>query len=163
MNFKARDFAIAAHANQMYGTLPYSFHLDAVASLVKKYGETAATVAYLHDVVEDTRVTLEEIENIFGSLVAKCVAILTDEPGQNRKERKSKTYAKMAKVTGEENLALLVKAADRLANLRASITDKNDRLIATYRSEYPTFRVSVYRKNLCEEIWQELESLQNAP
>ena len=162
MNFKAREFAIAAHGNQMYGTHPYSFHLDAVALIAKKYGETAEAVAYLHDVVEDTEVTLEEIENKFGSLVSKCVAILTDEPGQNRKERKSKTYAKMAKVTGEENLALLVKAADRLANLRASVSDKNYKLIEMYKSEYPTFRSSVYRKNLCEEIWQELESIQNA-
>lgn len=162
MNVSAREFAIAAHGTQMYGIHPYSFHMDAVASLVRKYGETAETLAYLHDVVEDTQVTLEDIEKLFGSLVANCVAILTDEPGQNRKERKTKTYAKMAKVTGEENLALLVKAADRLANFRASVADKNDRLIDIYKSEYPHFKAAAYRKNLCEEFWQELEIMQNA-
>lgn len=162
MNSKAREFAVTAHGNQMYGTHPYSFHLDAVASIAKKYGETAEAIAYLHDVVEDAEVTLKEIENNFGSLVSRCAAILTDEPGQSRKERKSKTYAKMAKVAGEENLALLVKAADRLANLRASVSDKNYKLIEMYKSEYPTFRSSVYRENLCEDIWQELESIQNA-
>lgn len=161
MNCKAREFAIFAHGNQMYGTHPYSFHLDAVASIVQKYGKTAETIAYLHDVVEDTDVPLEEIERNFGSLVSKCVAILTDESGENRKERKSKTYAKMAKVTGEESIALLVKAADRLANLRASISEENHKLIEMYKTEYSSFRSSVYRENLCEEIWQELESLQN--
>jgi guanosine-3',5'-bis(diphosphate) 3'-pyrophosphohydrolase len=161
MKIKARQFAIAAHGDQMYGTHPYSLHLDAVASIAKTYGEIAEAVAYLHDVVEDTEVTLQEVENNFGLLVAKCVAILTDEPGENRKERKAKTYAKMAEVSGEETLALLVKAADRLANLRASVSDKNFKLIEMYKSEYPVFRSSVYRKNLCEEIWQELESIQN--
>jgi guanosine-3',5'-bis(diphosphate) 3'-pyrophosphohydrolase len=159
MNLKAREFAINAHGDQMYGTHPYSFHLDAVATIAKKYGETAETIAYLHDVVEDTKVTLAEIEREFGALVANCVAILTDEPGQNRKERKAKTYAKMAKVSGEENIALLVKAADRLANMRASVSDKNHKLIETYKSEYPVFKPAVYRKDLCEEIWQELDAL----
>lgn len=160
MNTKARDFAIAAHKNQMYGVHPYSYHLDAVASIVRKYGEAAEVVAYLHDVVEDTDVSLDEIEKQFGSLVARCVAILTDEPGKDRKERKSKTYAKMAKVTGEKNLALLVKAADRLANVRASVADKNNKLIEMYKSEYSVFKSAVYRDGLCEEIWHELETLQ---
>jgi guanosine-3',5'-bis(diphosphate) 3'-pyrophosphohydrolase len=162
MNSKARQFAIDAHDNQMYGNHPYSHHLDAVALIAKKYGETAETVAYLHDVVEDTEIRLEEIKNHFGVLVAKCVAILTDEPGENRKERKTKTYAKMAEVKGEETLALLVKAADRLANLRASISDNNQKLIDMYKSEYATFRSSVYRQGLCEEIWTELETIQNS-
>lgn len=161
MNTKAREFAIAAHKNQMYGVHPYSYHLDAVASIVRKYGEMAETVAYLHDVVEDTDVTLDEIEKQFGSLVSRCVAILTDEPGKDRKERKSKTYAKMAKVTGEENLALLVKAADRLANVRASVADKNNKLIEMYKSEYPVFKSAVYREGLCEDIWRELETSHN--
>lgn len=162
MSINAREFAIAAHGDQMYGVHPYSFHLDAVASIVKKYGDTAEAVAYLHDVVEDTSVSLEEIENKFGPLISKCVAILTDESGRDRKERKSKTYAKMAAVAGEENLALLVKAADRLANFRASVADKDVKRIEMYKSEYPVFRASVYRENLCEEIWKELEAIKNS-
>jgi (p)ppGpp synthase/HD superfamily hydrolase len=162
MNLNAREFAIAAHGNQMYGVHPYSVHLDAVASIARKYGETAEVVAYLHDVVEDTEVKLEEIEVKFGCLISKCVSILTDEPGQNRKKRKSKTYAKMALVKGEESLALLVKAADRLANMRASISGNNYNLVEMYKSEYPAFKSSVYRKYLCEEIWRELDLLHNA-
>ena len=97
----ARDFAIDAHGEQKYGARPYHVHLDAVAELASAYGETAQVVAYLHDVVEDTPVALSAIEGRFGKFVAGCVAILTDEPGETREERKRKTYLKMAKVSGD--------------------------------------------------------------
>ena len=54
----------------------------------------------------------------FGDLVARCVAILSDPPGADRATRKAESHAKLAKVEGEERIALVVKAADRLANLR---------------------------------------------
>lgn len=114
MKEKAREFAVERHGEQKYGDLPYFVHLDEVAEIASKYGDKAITVAYLHDVVEDTETELEEIENEFDSFTSKCVAVLTDEPGANRKERKAKTYDKMAKVGGELELALLVKVADRL-------------------------------------------------
>ncbi len=159
MKSKARAFAIKAHKNQKYGDLPYSVHLDEVAKIVKSYGETAEVVAFLHDVVEDTQVTLQEIEDIFGSFVSKCVEILSDEPGETRKIRKSATYQKMSKVSGEETLALLVKAADRLANMRSCMKNKNQRLLDLYLSEYKIFKLSIYRPGLCDEIWLELDNI----
>lgn len=126
MKTKARDFAVKAHGDQKYGEFPYSVHLDEVASIAKQYGETAEIVAYLHDVVEDTDVTAQEIEAIFGGLVARCVQILSDEPGETRKIRKAATYLKMSAVDGEECLALLVKSADRLANMRACIRSEDE-------------------------------------
>lgn len=154
---KPRDFAIQAHGDQMYGERPYSYHLDAVAVIAGQYGETAKTVAYLHDTVEDTSVTLDEVRAKFGDLVADCLGLLTDEPGANRKERKAKTYAKLAQVHGELELALIVKVADRLANVRACIEDGNQRLLEVYRSEHPTFRQAAYRLGLCDELWVELD------
>ncbi len=162
MKKKARDFAIRAHGDQMYGSLPYKAHLDAVATIVKKYGEAAEVIAYLHDVVEDTDVELDEITSEFGAFISDCVAIVTDEPGKSRKERKVKTYQKMSYVSGEEELALLVKAADRLANVRSCLAGGNTRLMATYRSEYPVFRESAYREELCEEIWSELQKIHDS-
>lgn len=162
MRSKARNFALDAHGDQKYGDLPYSVHLDEVANIVKPYGETAEMVAYLHDVVEDTNVTVKEIGAIFGDLISECVQILSDEPGETRKIRKSATYKKMAKVEGDQCLALLVKAADRLANMRACIRIEDERLLNLYKSEYEVFRNSVYRPNLCDEIWVELEAIQNA-
>ena len=156
---KAREFAVQAHGDQKYGERPYSYHLDAVVELLAAYGETAQAVGYLHDVVEDTDVSVEDIESEFGTLVARCVGLLSDEPGKTRKERKAKTYAKLALVSGSEELALTVKAADRLANVRATLADKKRGLWEVYRSEHPTFRAAAFRAGQCEPLWLELDEL----
>ncbi|MCI5166209.1 MAG: bifunctional (p)ppGpp synthetase/guanosine-3',5'-bis(diphosphate) 3'-pyrophosphohydrolase, partial [Candidatus Electrothrix sp. GM3_4] len=69
---KARRFALKHHGEQKYGEHPYVVHLDAVAELVQQYGELAVVIAYLHDVVEDTNITLPDIEKEFGKLIADC-------------------------------------------------------------------------------------------
>ena len=107
----ARAYALNMHGAQLYGTHPYSYHLDAVVATLALFGQKAQVIGYLHDVVEDTDATVSEVRSRFGDEVAACVALLTDELGANRKERKAKTYAKLAKVTGLEELALVVKAA----------------------------------------------------
>ncbi len=152
----ARRFALDAHGGQRYGEHPYSVHLDAVAQIAGDFGETARVVAYLHDVVEDTPVGLAEIERRFGQRVAGCVAILTDEPGETREERKLKTYAKMAGVSGELELALVVKAADRLANMRACVAGGNAEKLGMYKREHEAFRQAAYRQDLCEPLWLEI-------
>lgn len=158
MKQKARSFAVAAHGDQMYGDKPYVSHLDTVAELVTAYGEVAVVVAYLHDTAEDTDATIEEIEATFGPHVAACVSLLTDEPGHNRKERKAKTYAKLARVSGATELALVVKTADRLANVRACLKEKKRGLWEMYRGEHPSFRSAAYRPGLCDALWLELDS-----
>lgn len=158
----ARVFAIEAHADQRYADRPYSFHLDAVATLCAPYGAEAQVVAYLHDVAEDTPVPLERIREAFGDLVAECVALVTDVPGANRAERKAKTNAKLAKVEGPARLALVVKAADRLANLRMSATTGGAKL-DMYRKEHPAFRAAAYRPGLCDELWREMDKILTSP
>jgi guanosine-3',5'-bis(diphosphate) 3'-pyrophosphohydrolase len=159
MEQHARAFAITAHADQRYGDKPYSYHLDAVASLAASYGEEAVVIAYLHDAAEDTQATIAEIEGKFGPKVAACVSLLTDEPGANRMERKAKTYAKLAGVQGPNEIALLVKTADRLANVRACVQDRKKSLWLLYQSEQSAFKSSAYRRGQCEPLWAELESL----
>jgi guanosine-3',5'-bis(diphosphate) 3'-pyrophosphohydrolase len=159
MREEARSFAVSAHAEQKYGDHPYSYHLDAVAKLAAPFGEDAAVVAYLHDTVEDTATSIDEIRDRFGPKIAACVSLLTDEPGQNRRERKAKTYAKLAGVHGPNELALVVKAADRLANVRACIAGRNRELWQVYKSEHAVFRASAYRDGLCDQLWAELDSL----
>lgn len=161
MKEKARAFAIERHGDQRYGSHPYSFHLENVANIVSEYGSEAVVVACLHDIVEDTNTTLEEIESTFGLFVSQCVAILTDEPGVNRKERNRETYKKMAKVSGKLELALIVKAADRLANFRACVAQDNEGLLSMYKKEHSVFKQSVYRPSLCEPFWQEMEVIVN--
>lgn len=154
---QARAFAVAAHADQMYGQHPYVHHLDAVASIAEPFGETAVVAAYLHDTVEDTAATKQQIDELFGTVVAECVALLTDQAGADRAERKRKTYAKLGQVQGQLEVALIVKAADRLANVRACVQDRNERLLTVYRNEHAMFRQAAYRPGLCDAIWNELD------
>ena len=134
----AREMAIRAHGTQLYGNEPYSVHLDEVAALCEPFGETAVMVAYLHDCLEDTQLSAAEIRSAFGELVERCCVLLTDAPGANRKARKAATYEILSRVSAEspEALALVVKAADRLANVRRCSAG-NPGLAAMYRKEHP--------------------------
>lgn len=154
---RAKEFALKYHKDQKYGfNRPYYYHLSKVADIVKSYGIEAQIMAYLHDVVEDTEVTTEQVEEHFGSYIALCVGILTNELGANRKERVSKTYEKMSKIKGNLSMALIVKTADRLVNMQQSVEDKNENLLKMYRREYEAFKTAVYREGLCDELWQQL-------
>jgi len=156
---EARAFAVAAHGDQRYGDRPYIVHLDAVAEMVRPYGSEAERIGYLHDVAEDTRVTLDDLRHQFGAAVAEHVALLTDEAGGNRAERKSRSHAKLAKVPPELQLALIVKAADRLANLRESARAADPAKLEMYRSEHAEFRAAAYRAGLCDDLWREIDAL----
>ncbi len=164
---KARAFAIEAHGDQRYGDQPYVVHLDEVHAVLVEHGQAQspddvrAVLAYLHDVVEDTAVTLRDIGERFGQPVSQCVDLLTDAPGRNRKERKAATYARLAEVdtAGPQVHALVVKAADRLANVRRCVADDNRRLRGMYRGEHPTFRTAACRTDLATSLWDELDRL----
>lgn len=159
---KARAFAVTRHGEQQYGNRPYSAHLDEVAELASEFGQEACVIAYLHDVVEDTSTTVREVRNTFGDFVAECVAIVTDEPGDNRQQRKAATYKKMEKVSGPVELALTVKVADRLANLRNCVAQGNERLLKVYQNEHPAFRKAAYRAGQCDHLWKQLDKLVNS-
>ena len=153
----SREFAIQAHSHQKYGSQPYVAHLDAVVSHLINYGEEAQIVGYLHDVIEDTDIQYNDIKNSFNTFIADCVSSISDEAGNNRKERKQKTYAKLKAISGKLEVVLIVKAADRLANLQACVQDNNAKLFSMYQKEHPDFYSAVYREGLCDDIWEEIE------
>lgn len=159
---KARAFALHAHGDQQYGDRPYAFHLDMVVRHLAAYGEQAQIIGYLHDVLEDTATSAAQLEAEFGPLVAACVALLSDQPGATRQERKAKTYAKLAQLQGPTQLALLVKTADRLANVKSCVADGEYQLWQVYRGEQPSFKQAAYRPGMCEPLWAELELLLEA-
>lgn len=159
----ARAYAVEAHGAQMYGDKPYVFHLDQVVVLLQSYGEDAQVIGYLHDAVEDTSVTVTDVAQEFGQFIADCVGLVSDAPGPDRKTRKSKTYARLARVHGAEELALIVKAADRLANVRMCVKEQNKKLLNVYRKEQPVFFRAAYREGLCDDFWRELHQLLDAP
>ena len=137
----ARVYATAAHAavGQMrkYTDEPYIVHPIRVGDIVDKFGGTDEMIsaAYLHDVVEDTGVSIEDILDMFGSVVAVIVDGLTDvskpEDG-NRAVRKAMDRQHSADATWAVQF---VKCADIIDN--AADIGEND----------PSFNV-VYRKEM---------------
>jgi len=115
---KARKFALERHGNQMYGDKPYIFHLDMVYEITKNLGfdEDYQVAAYLHDVLEDTKTTKDELCSIFGQRVANMVFSVTGE-GETRKEKK----ASMIKKLNEFPEGINLKMADRYANMKESL------------------------------------------
>jgi (p)ppGpp synthase/HD superfamily hydrolase len=156
---RAREFAVHRHGAQRYGDRPYASHLDEVAELVRPFGDQAMVVAYLHDVIEDTETSAAEIEQEFGPLVARCVALITDEPAPDRARRKVLTHAKLAACPEQCLVSLVVKAADRLANLRACTRNGRQTLLRMYQREHAAFRRAVFRPGLCDVLWGEIDEL----
>lgn len=85
--------------------------------------------------------------------------LVTDEPGPNRQERKARTNAKLSRVSDDLHLALIVKAADRLANLRVSARGGSDSKLDMYRGEHAAFRAAAFRPGLCDEFWAGMEQI----
>jgi (p)ppGpp synthase/HD superfamily hydrolase len=157
---RARVFAALWHGDQKYGDQPYLAHLDAVAEILAPYGPAVQAIGYLHDVAEDTPITARDLELTFGWRIAWAVSLVTDEAGRNRRERKAGTNVKLAGIgnSDEDRPALIVKAADRLANLRASSADDGSKL-AMYRREHAEFRRAACRPGLCDELWGEIDAI----
>lgn len=122
---RARVFATAAHAAvaqvRKYTFEPYIVHPAEVVSIVESIPHTDVMLAaaWLHDVVEDTGVTIETIRSEFGTEVAELVSWLTDvsrpEHG-NRARRKALDRAHSAAAPAE---AQTVKLADLISNTRS--------------------------------------------
>jgi len=121
---RAYVFAAHAHAGQVRNSgEPYITHPLAVADILASLGMDEASVitALLHDTVEDTSVTLSEIERHFGADVAQLVDGVT-KIGQihfNSSEHKqAENFRKMILATARDLRVLIVKLADRLHNMR---------------------------------------------
>jgi len=121
-------FAARAHAGQVRrgpARAPYLTHCAEVVEIVARHGGdgVAVAAAWLHDTVEDTDATLEEIEARFGAAVAGVVAELTDPPGLSREARFA---SQIAAAPGKSARAALVKAADQTSNLRGLVASPPD-------------------------------------
>jgi hypothetical protein len=116
-------FIQSAHGDQLYGKLPYWTHPRAVALTGKKifgsrFNSDAVKTAFLHDVVEDTHVGLDELKNLdFSDEVIEAVGLLT-------KDKKLSYSDNIKKIVGSGNkLAQMVKYADNYENFSG---DKSD-------------------------------------
>lgn len=123
---RAKSFAIAAHRRidhrRKYSQQPYEVHLKAVAELVATVGDDAEMLAaaWLHDIVEDTEVTLEQLDDLFGPAVARLVYELTDisRPGDgNRAARKAIDRQHLAQASSRAQTVKLADLCDNAADI----------------------------------------------
>jgi len=130
-----------AHANQSYGDiLPYMYHIKEVVNIAIETNmpNRVIVACALHDVLEDSDVTYNDLKKLFGEKISDIVYAVTDEMGKNRKERKYKTYAKIA----ANSDAVLVKLIDRIANFIFSLMT-NSRMSKLYKDENDLFIKSI--------------------
>ena len=137
---RARVYATEAHQRinhrRKYNNEPYHVHLSAVAKLVASVTDDQEVIAaaWLHDTVEDTQATLEDVEEEFGVPVAELVEELTDvsKPGDgNRQVRKEIDRRHLAQASKS---AKTVKLADLIDNCK-DITRHDPRFAQVYLSE----------------------------
>jgi (p)ppGpp synthase/HD superfamily hydrolase len=137
---RARTFATAAHAAvaqlRKYTNEPYIVHPAEVAATVKTVPHTEAMVAaaYLHDVVEDTGVSIELIRAEFGSEVSDLVGWLTDVSRPDHGNRASRKAVDRAHTAAAPAAAQTVKLADLISNTR-SIVEHDAKFAETYLAE----------------------------
>jgi (p)ppGpp synthase/HD superfamily hydrolase len=111
--------------------------------------------SFLHDVIEDTARSYSDLKKDFGINVAEIVYCMTDELGRNRKEKKQKTYPKI-----RSNLkSVILKLADRIANVEHSIKNKNSGFVDMYHMEHEDFQTQLRVYKHADEMWEHLNSL----
>ncbi len=121
---RAFDFAYSLHEGQVRASgEPYIAHPIAVAGILRDLGGSSAVIAagFLHDVVEDTDTTLEEIETLFGTEVrtlVEGVTKLSKFKFSSKTEQQAENFRRMFLAMAKDIRVIVVKLADRLHNMR---------------------------------------------
>lgn len=165
---KAKMLAEFLHNGQKYGDgEDYIVHLDEVYRVLLEFLVTDITLlvcAWLHDIIEDTAAEYKLLNKYFGVEVADIVFNVTNESGTTRKDRNIKTYAKIA----TDVKSVVLKLADRIANVRRSKNNANRKFYEMYKKEYVFFRYYLYMEETrnsqyfgtsIKAMWEELDTL----
>lgn len=174
VRFAALAFAAIRHQHDTYyDGESFVVHLLDVGSVVEEFGmgsDAMIAAAMLHDTVEDTDTTVEELEEVFGAEIAGLVDAVTDvelDPlpeltrSQYRTECRRQTRAK----TKLNRRGVGLKLCDRIANTRAGVaqieTDPDTawKYLNGYKGEYPAFREDLYIAGEYDALWNELDRL----
>ena len=139
---RAKQFALEKHAGQMYGDKPYSYHLQGVVDNIAEYIESsnrvtkkeAICVAWLHDILEDTNTTEEEICSNFGNIVTFGVTSLTNNFDCYC------DYIKNIKTMNCEEI-ILIKIADLKFNIKEA---ENRELTAYEKQRLEKYKLALY-------------------
>lgn len=170
------DFCYYRHdviCNQKYDDQhPYSFHLKSVVEEAKKWrviiGEKQTTNHYVpdvilasaagHDLIEDARVTYNDIVQKIGGPIGKQIAEVifacTESKGRNRDERHDDNYYKFL---ASNKVAIFVKLCDIMSNVKYSVFT-NSSMLDKYRKEYVKVKEHLYRGSM-KPMWTVLDNL----
>lgn len=172
------DWIFRQHAdtNHMYDKyLPYSFHLNMAHTAYNEFSciidsvftqgnddlkESISMAVLGHDLIEDTRVSYNDVKKVLGQSVADIIYAVTNDKGKNRSERAGEKY--YAGIRAERG-AVFTKLCDRIANVRYGKLTKSN-MPDMYQKENESFCKSLGRgvneeAVLCEPMFQYLESL----
>lgn len=132
---KAFEVAVDAHKEMRRKSgEPYIYHPIAVAQICAEeigLGTTSIVCALLHDTVEDTDITLEDIDGMFGEKVAKIIDGLTKISGvfDQTSSLQAENFRKMMLTLSDDVRVILIKLADRLHNMRTLESMKREKQI----------------------------------
>ena len=161
---KAYSYALTHHGEQVRKSgEPYIIHPVDVAYTIADLGLDEKTIcaALLHDVVEDTDVTYEDIKNEFGEEIAEMVDGVTKLKQiqyASIEEHQVENYRKMFLAMGKDIRVIIIKLADRLHNMRTLEFLKRDRQIAIAQETMQLYAPLANRLGLYAMKW-ELEDL----
>jgi (p)ppGpp synthase/HD superfamily hydrolase len=155
-------FAIEAHAsvNQTYDGKPYSVHLAMVFHQAMRFIDyipqrdryNVLNAVWLHDTIEDCRLTYNDILKTSNKEVAELVYALSNEKGRNRQERANDKYYKGIR---ETEYATFIKLCDRLANVTYSRETKS-RMFEVYKNENEDFLKHLFETRVPAFRYREL-------
>lgn len=140
---KVMKYAREKHAGMSYDEKDFfETHVCHVVEVLKRFSPTEAEVcaAYLHDSIEDTEATYEEIVHLFGEEIGDIVSRVTDKPGKNRLHRHLNTYY----ILRRNPSAIKVKLADRISNMSRALGLEFEKM---YVREYVAFKFALYDGN----------------
>lgn len=156
---QARQLAIKAHGDKRYGEDPYSVHLDEVVQVLADmcpYLPYLFAAGWLHDVPEDTDTKIPDLRELFLASVVDPVDACTDGPGKNRRERKERPMTLIPQTMD----GIVLKLADRIANVERCKRQQNHDLLKMYRQEHESFSARLWGSPASFDItmmWERLE------
>ena len=176
---RAFNLAHSAHANQKRKSgEPYIVHPIAVARIVAEemqLGAAPVCAAFLHDVVEDTSYSEEDIKSMFGDDVSFLVKVVTKQKKkQYEMSAQLDNFRKMLDSMHYDVRAILIKLADRLHNMRTldsmlpakqmKIAGETDYFYAPLANRLGLYKIKVELENLsfryrCPQIYEKIVSL----